>query len=190
MRALALTLCVTLWSCAFGVKHPAITAAIVGSAVGLGGCEIGTDFESNGTCAIVGASAGAALGAVVAIAVLLGGDGHTVLMEEPMTEPPPPLVREKKTPAPPVVPAAPTEARCRQLFDHLIDLELAKAAPGQVTAEQRAAIVDAKSAEFLDTCTHKTPAAKVECALAAPDLDAVTRCDDAPAPKPAPDATP
>ncbi len=112
MRALALTLCVTVAGaagCEFAVKHPATTSGIVGATVGLSTCEIGTDFDSNGTCGIVGAGAGVALFAIVGIAILLGGEGHTVL-QEPMTEEPPPLVRDKKqppTPAPTTTDAPP-----------------------------------------------------------------------------------
>ncbi len=101
-------LCVTVAGCGFAVKHPAITSGIVGATVGFGTCEIGTDFESNGTCGIVGAGAGLALFAIVGVAILLGGEGHTVLQES-MTEEPPPIVREKKpTPPPPTPTPAPT----------------------------------------------------------------------------------
>lgn len=103
MRALALTLCITITGCAFGVKHPAITIGLTTGVIGLGSCELATEFDSNGTCAIVGGGAGLAIGAIVALAILLGGEGHTVLVEEP----PPPLERDKKKQPPP--PPEPTE---------------------------------------------------------------------------------
>lgn len=111
MRALALMLCVTVAGaagCEFAVKHPAVTSGIVGATVGFGTCEIGTDFDSNGTCAVIGGGAGVALFAIVGLAILLGGEGHTVLQES-MTEAPPPLVRDKKPPPPPAPAPAPTE---------------------------------------------------------------------------------
>ncbi len=108
MRALALLLCVAIVGssgCEFGVRHPAVTAGILGGVVGLGTCEIGTDFESNKACALIGGGAAALLGGVVALAILLGGEGHTVL-QEPMTEEPVPIVRDKKrAPAPAPDPA-------------------------------------------------------------------------------------
>lgn len=99
MRSLAVVLAISVSGCAFGVKHPAITAGIVGGTVALGSCEVGTDFDSHGTCAIIGAGGAVALFGIVALAILLGGEGHTVLVGEE-TEPPP-IVREKKSPPAP-----------------------------------------------------------------------------------------
>lgn len=115
MRAIAVILCVTVAGaagCEFAVKHPAITAGIVGTTVGLGSCEIGTNFESNGACALIGGGAGLALLGVVGLAILLGGEGHTVLFQEPLTEQPPPIVRDRKKaptpePAPEPTPTSP-----------------------------------------------------------------------------------
>jgi hypothetical protein len=101
MRALALALAISIsgsvTGCAFAVKHPAITAGIVGGTVAFGSCELGTDFESHGTCGIIGGSGALGLAGIVALAILLGGEGHTVLVGD---EGPPPIVREKKSPAP------------------------------------------------------------------------------------------
>lgn len=80
--------------------------------------------------------------------------------------------------------SAPSEDQCKQLLDRLVDLELKKAgatANDSMKAEiakQKRAITDAKSAEFLEVCTKKTAKARVECALAAPDLDALAHCDE------------
>lgn len=109
MRAPALVLAISLTGCAFAVKHPAVTAGVVGGTVAFGTCELGTDLDSHGTCGIVGGSAALALAGVVALAILLGGDGHTVL-QEPMTEDPPPIVRDKKPAPPPAPPAPPAPA--------------------------------------------------------------------------------
>jgi hypothetical protein len=104
VRALALALCISITGCAFAVKHPAVTIGGVAGVIGLGSCELATDFDSHGTCAIIGGAAALALGGIVALAVLLGGEGHTVLVEDP----PPPLEREKPTPAPAPAPAPPS----------------------------------------------------------------------------------
>lgn len=81
--------------------------------------------------------------------------------------------------------SAPSEEQCKALLDHLVDLEFRKAgtaAQGDAVkselAKQKQAVVDSKSTEFLDTCTKRTSKARVECALAAPDLDGVAKCDE------------
>ena len=81
---------------------------------------------------------------------------------------------------------APSQDQCKQLLDHLVDLEFKKAGAAGGTdtmkaeiTKQKAAVAEAKSTEFLETCTAKTSKARVECALAATDLDAVAKCDEA-----------
>ena len=82
---------------------------------------------------------------------------------------------------------APSEDQCKQLLDHLTDLEFRKAGAAATSdtmkaelVKQKAAVVDSKSAEFIETCTKKTSRARVECALAASDLDVgVAKCDEA-----------
>ncbi len=66
--------------CAFAVDHPAVTAGVVGGTLGFGTCKLASD--SYGKCALVGGGAGAFLGLVAAAALWLGGDGHTVMLEE------------------------------------------------------------------------------------------------------------
>lgn len=81
---------------------------------------------------------------------------------------------------------APSEDSCKQLLDHLVDLEFKKAgaasgATDTLKAElskQKAAVVEAKQAEFIDVCINKTAKQRVECALAANDLEAVAKCDE------------
>ena len=81
---------------------------------------------------------------------------------------------------------APSEDSCKQLLDHLVDLEFKKAgaASGATDtlktelAKQKSAVVEAKSTEFIDVCVNKTAKQRVECALAAVDLDAVAKCDE------------
>jgi hypothetical protein len=78
----------------------------------------------------------------------------------------------------------PSEGQCKQLLDHLVDLEFKKAGAGATTeqmkgdlAKQKAAVVEAKQGEFMSVCVDKTAKTRVECALAATDLDAVAKCD-------------
>lgn len=79
--------------------------------------------------------------------------------------------------------SGPSEGQCKQLLDHLVDLEFKKAGTtsesmkAEIT-KQKQAVAEAKSAEFLETCTKKTTQARVECALAAVDLDGVAKCDE------------
>jgi len=73
-------------------------------------------------------------------------------------------------------PTIPSRALCQQLFEHIVDLELAKS--GLTDSDrQRAAIIDAKSPEFMTACTTKTPLRVVECGVAAKDLDTLAACD-------------
>ena len=79
----ALTLVAALSSapgCDFAVNHPAVTAGLVGGTLGLATCKLASD--NIGTCLAVGGGAGAFLGLVAATALGLGGDGHSVLIEE------------------------------------------------------------------------------------------------------------
>jgi len=79
---------------------------------------------------------------------------------------------------------APSEDQCKQLLDHLVDLEFKKAgATGgdSVKAElakQKQAVSEARSAEFLEACVKRTARGRVECALGANDLEAVAKCDE------------
>jgi len=79
---------------------------------------------------------------------------------------------------------APSQDQCKQLLDHLVDLEFKKAgaASGESAkteiAKQKQAVSEARAKEFIATCTEKTAKSRIECALAAPDLDAVGKCDE------------
>jgi hypothetical protein len=81
---------------------------------------------------------------------------------------------------------APSDDQCKQLLDHLVDLEFKKAGAAASNdamkaeiAKQKQAVSDAKASEFLETCTKKTARTRVECALTAADLEAVAKCDEA-----------
>jgi hypothetical protein len=93
--------------CAFAVDHPAVTAGIVGGTLGFGTCKLASD--SYGTCAVVGGGAGAFLGLVAAAALWLGGDGHSVMIEE-QAQPLPDDGRPRKRRRSPDEPAAPNPA--------------------------------------------------------------------------------
>jgi hypothetical protein len=83
----------------------------------------------------------------------------------------------------------PSTDQCKQLLAHLTDLEFKKAGAAAASdamkaeiAKQKTAVAEAKSAEFIDTCTKKMSRARVECAIAAPELEGdngVTKCDEA-----------
>jgi hypothetical protein len=79
---------------------------------------------------------------------------------------------------------APSEDQCKQLLDHLVDLEFKKAgaAGGDVAradlAKQKQAVSEAKLTEFLEACTKRMAKTRVECALATSDLEGVGRCDE------------
>lgn len=80
----------------------------------------------------------------------------------------------------------PSEGQCKQLLDHLVDLEFKKAGTNATAdaqkaelAKQKAAVAEAKAPEFMTICVDKTAKERVECALAATDIDAVAKCDTA-----------
>lgn len=83
----------------------------------------------------------------------------------------------------------PSEGQCKQLLDHLVDLEFKKAGASATTdalkqalAKQKTQVTEAKSKEFLGTCRDKMSKKRVECALAANQLDGdngVAKCDEA-----------
>ncbi len=79
----------------------------------------------------------------------------------------------------------PSEDQCKQLLEHLVDLEFKKAgaaASGDALkadlAKQKAAVIETKSGDFIAACKDKTAKSRVECALAATDLEAVGKCDE------------
>jgi hypothetical protein len=83
----------------------------------------------------------------------------------------------------------PSEDQCKQLLDHLVELEFKKAGAAATTdamkqeiAKQKTAVTEAKKTEFIETCTKKMAKARVECALNATELDGdngVAKCDEA-----------
>ena len=85
----------------------------------------------------------------------------------------------------------PSQDQCNQLLDHLVDLEFKSGgAAGAVAltpaqkadvAKSKAAVRDARANDFLETCTKKMTRSRVECALAANQLEGENgagKCDD------------
>src|SRR5689334_11900215 len=78
---------------------------------------------------------------------------------------------------------------CKKLLDHLVDLEFKKAGAAATTdamkqeiAKQKNTVTEAKAAEFMDVCKKKMSKARVQCALAATELDGdngIGKCDEA-----------
>src|SRR5262245_6846363 len=83
----------------------------------------------------------------------------------------------------------PSEDQCKQLLTHLVDLEFKKAGAAATSdslkaeiLKQKSAVTDAKASEFIETCTKKMATSRVQCALAANELDGdngVAKCDEA-----------
>jgi len=71
--------CVASLSCASAVRHPAITAGLVGAVVGFGTCEV--EEGSHPTCAAIGGGAGLFLGGIAALVLWLSPPD-----DEPVTE--------------------------------------------------------------------------------------------------------
>src|SRR5258705_12108229 len=79
----------------------------------------------------------------------------------------------------------PSEDQCKTLLDHLVDLEFKKAGTAATAdaqkaelAKQKAAVIENTWPELFKECGDKTAKDRVECALAATDLDAVAKCDE------------
>lgn len=79
---------------------------------------------------------------------------------------------------------APSEDQCKELLDHLLDLEFKKAGAGATNeamkteiGKQKQSVSDKMGADFMKACVDKTTRSRVECALSATDVDAVGKCD-------------
>ncbi len=102
--AAVLALVATLAGCEFAAKHPAVTIGIVGGVVAEGTCELATGEHL--TCGAVSGGVALGLAGIVALAILLGGDGNTVL-QGPDPDDPPPAVPQDPTLDQPAVPGTP-----------------------------------------------------------------------------------
>jgi hypothetical protein len=85
--------------------------------------------------------------------------------------------------------SGPSEDQCKKLLDHLVDLEFKKAGAAASSdamkaeiAKNKTQVTEAKSAEFVETCTKKMAKSRIDCALNANDIDGengVGKCDEA-----------
>lgn len=84
----------------------------------------------------------------------------------------------------------PSEDQCKQLLEHLTDLEFKRAGAAATTddrkaeiAKQKTAVTDKVAGEFIKECKDKMAKSRVDCALSANDLDgtdnSVAKCDEA-----------
>jgi len=83
----------------------------------------------------------------------------------------------------------PSDDDCTKFLDHLVDLEFKKAGAAATTdamkqeiAKQKNTVTEGKRAEFMDVCKKKMSKARVQCAIAATELDGdngVGKCDEA-----------
>lgn len=78
----------------------------------------------------------------------------------------------------------PSEDQCHQLLDHLVDLEFNKSGAAKTdatkaeVARQKKEVAAKMLNDFTLACTDKTAKARVDCALAAGDIDkGVAACD-------------
>ncbi len=84
----------------------------------------------------------------------------------------------------------PSEDQCKQLMDHLVDLEFKKGganapagdAAKQEQAKTKTAITALRGKDFLTMCTKTMTKTRVDCALAASDISGdsgIGKCDEA-----------
>ena len=80
----------------------------------------------------------------------------------------------------------PSEDQCKQLLDHLVDLEFKKAGAAASSDAMKADLANKKTVtdkvtnEFMESCTKKMSKGRVECALNANALggdNGVAKCD-------------
>ncbi|MFN0253523.1 MAG: hypothetical protein ACKV2T_42030 [Kofleriaceae bacterium] len=112
--ALVLVASLCLAACGFAKKHPAITIGITSGLIAEGTCELATGEHL--TCLGISTGIGIVLAGIVAIAMVLGGEGDTILGGNDPDAPPPPEVPQDPTldepldpepvKVPPVVPAS------------------------------------------------------------------------------------
>lgn len=112
LLAIALAAGLPSAGCESAVKHPAITAGIVGGTLGFTTCKLGSD--NLGACAAISGGAAAFLGLVAATALWLGGDGNSSVPEDEQVQPlpaddAPPRRRRRSPPAEPL-PSEPAPA--------------------------------------------------------------------------------
>ncbi len=84
----------------------------------------------------------------------------------------------------------PSEDQCKQLMDHLVDLEFKKGGAASASgdaakaeqAKTKAEIASRRGSDFIAMCTKTMTKSRVDCALAASDVsgdNGVGKCDEA-----------
>ena len=114
LSALLLAALLASTGCASAVRHPAAAIGITAGVLAGGMCEMATDGE-HATCGIATAGAGLGLAGIVALAMLLGGEGNTVLNapdedeqhvpQDPTLDQPAPVPAPAPAPSPAAEPA-------------------------------------------------------------------------------------
>ena len=85
VRVVAIALLISLSGCGFAVKHPAVTAGIVGGTVALGTCELASADQK--ACFAFSGGAALFLGLVVASAMWLGTYEEDEVPAQPQDDP-------------------------------------------------------------------------------------------------------
>ncbi len=106
-----------------------------------------------------------------AVILLLVACGAPTRVAEPLPQPEPPATASKPE-------RAATTEQCDRLLEHYLALELA-ATGGTLGQADKQKHIESTRDQFHEVCDHM-PAARVECALRAVDLDGFAKCDDAP----------
>ena len=79
----------------------------------------------------------------------------------------------------------PSDDDCKQLLDHIVDLEFKKAGAqsgsnAAVKADldkQKQALGETRAPDFIEQCSKKMAKSRVNCANSAGSLDELTKCD-------------
>ncbi|HEY4238786.1 MAG TPA: hypothetical protein VGM88_03190 [Kofleriaceae bacterium] len=77
---------------------------------------------------------------------------------------------------------APSKDQCQALLDHLVDIEVKHGGGGSDAvkadlAKTKEALSGSASDDFMKTCKDKVSKARIECAMAASDMDGLAKCD-------------
>jgi hypothetical protein len=75
VRIVAMVLVVSLTSCNFAIKHPAVTAGLVSGGLAMGTCELSASNPA--ACSIVSGTVGVGLALITAFALWLGYEDDT-----------------------------------------------------------------------------------------------------------------
>jgi hypothetical protein len=193
LLAIALAAGLPSAGCESAVKHPAITAGIIGGTLGFTTCKLGSD--NLGACVAVSGGTAAFLGLVAAAALWLGGDGNSSVIEEEQVQPLPAdgsPRRRRRHPAAEPAPAATSPAPAVPAPAPPAPSAPAPLAPPESAAPTPAAPAPAAPAPAAPAPAAPAPAAPAPAAPApaAPAPAAPAPAPAAPAPPASPSSTP